>query len=368
MGGLYMLKEQLTPRDRVLIALQHMETDRIPMSLGFGINKPAHYKLQEYLGLKNKRDLDDFLLKYSDIRNIEPDYIGPTDRNLVLADGTLVDEWGVYRKMVSYGDGEYAEICHHPFAEINEISELEQYQWPSADWFDTSNIKEKIKEINKEKEYAFKIGIGLIFEHAWYMRGFERMFMDMADHSELAFEILRRVTDYYIALFTKIAQAAEGKLDLVFTGDDIAGQQGLLMSPNIFQEMIKPHHKRLNKAIHEYGAKILYHSCGAVSKIVPDYIDMGVDILEALQFDAAGMDPKELKENYGNKLCFHGGISVQTTLPFGTVDDVREEVKERINILGKDGGYIIAPSHAIQAGTPPENIMAFLETAHQHKR
>ena len=120
----------------------------------------------------------------------------------------------------------------------------------------------------------------------------------------------------------------------------------------------------MNKALKEFGVKIMYHTDGSVMEAVPGLIDMGIDILEALQFSADGMDPKVLKEKYGDRLCFHGGISVQTTLPFGTVEDVKQEVIERIEVLGKGGGYILAPSHAIQAGTPPENIIAMYETAY----
>jgi uroporphyrinogen decarboxylase len=119
----------------------------------------------------------------------------------------------------------------------------------------------------------------------------------------------------------------------------------------------------MNKVIHEYGAKVIYHSDGSVMAAVPGLLEMGIDVLQALQFDAKGMDPVALKKNYGDRLCFEGGVSVQSTLPFGKPDDVRKEVRERIRVLGRNGGYILGPSHAIQAGTPPENILALFETA-----
>ena len=133
----------------------------------------------------------------------------------------------------------------------------------------------------------------------------------------------------------------------------------------MWEQFLKPHHVRLNKAIHEFGVKVVYHSDGAVMDAAPGLIDMGVDVLQALQFDAAGMDPAELKRRHGHELCFEGGVSVQNTLPFGTVEDVRREVEQLISVLGKDGGYILGPSHAIQAGTPPGNIFAMFDTA-QH--
>jgi uroporphyrinogen decarboxylase len=131
----------------------------------------------------------------------------------------------------------------------------------------------------------------------------------------------------------------------------------------MWEESLKPHHIRLNKAIHEFGTRVIYHSDGSVMAAVEGLIDMGVDVLQALQFSAEGMDPVELKRKTGDRLCYEGGISVQTTLPFGTAEDVRREVEQLITVLGKNGGYILGPSHAIQAGTPPENIVAMFDMA-----
>ena len=187
------------------------------------------------------------------------------------------------------------------------------------------------------------------------------MFTDLLAEKEFAHYLFNKVTEYFIGYFKKALEAANGRIDLAFTADDIGGQNDLLVSLPLWEEMIKPYHKRLNKTIHEYGAKIIYHSDGAVMKALDGLIDMSIDVLEALQFDALGMDPVELKEKAGDKLSFHGGVSVQSTLPFGTPEQVEAEVKERIKVLGKNGGYILAPSHAVQAGTPPENIYAFLK-------
>ena len=135
------------------------------------------------------------------------------------------------------------------------------------------------------------------------------------------------------------------------------------MSRKMWEKFLKPHHGRLNDVIHSHGAKVIYHTDGAVMEVVDGLIDMGIDILQALQFNARAMDPNRLKADYGSELCFEGGVSVQKTLPFGTSMDVEDEVKSLIDTLGVDGGFILGPSHAIQAGTPPENIAAFIDTA-----
>jgi uroporphyrinogen decarboxylase len=163
--------------------------------------------------------------------------------------------------------------------------------------------------------------------------------------------------------FERMLSAAQGRIDLAFTADDIGGQEGLLMSLAMWERFIKPHHTRLNRVIHEHGAKVIYHSDGSVMEAVPGLVEMGIDVLQALQFDAKGMDPVALKEGFGDRLCFEGGISVQSTLPFGTAEEVRAEVEERIRVLGRDGGYILGPSHAIQAGTPAENVVAMFDEA-----
>jgi len=162
---------------------------------------------------------------------------------------------------------------------------------------------------------------------------------------------------------TSMLAAAAGAIDLAFTADDIGGQHGLLMSLDMWETFLKPYHVRLNATIHEFGVKVIYHTDGAVMDAVPGLIDMGIDVLQALQFSAKGMDPRELERRFGDRLCFEGGVSVQTTLPFGTAEDVREEVETLISTLGAGGGYILGPSHAIQAGTPPENVVAMFDTA-----
>jgi uroporphyrinogen decarboxylase len=203
---------------------------------------------------------------------------------------------------------------------------------------------------------------GNIFETSWYMRGFEQMFIDIALDPELAHGIMSHVTDFYVEHIRRILSAAQGQVDLVFTADDIGGQNGLLMSLGMWEQFIKPYHVRLNAVIHEYGPRVIYHSDGGIMAAIPGLIDMKIDVLQALQFDARGMDAVEMKKAYGHQLSFEGGVSVQKTLPFGTPDQVREEVEHLISTLGRGGGYILGPSHCIQAGTPPQNIYTMFET------
>jgi len=350
-------RETLSSHERVRLALEHKETDRIPIAMVCaGINPPAYVDLESYLRRERGISVNEYLKPFIDIKGVSPQYVGPG-----LENGE--DMWGVRRKPISYGPASYSEIDFYPLQNAKTVDDLDKHRWPSTQWFDYSVLPERIAAAQTDGEYFLMASNGNIFETSWYMRGFEQMLMDLVLDKELAFEIMERVTDFFIQHFRKILSAANGGIDLVFTADDIGGQKDLLMSLEMWEESIKPYHARLNKAIHEFGVKVIYHSDGTVVKAVPGLIDMGIDVLQALQFSAHGMNPAELKQNYGDRLCFEGGVSVQTTLPFGSPEDVRQEVEELITVLGKNGGYILGPSHAIQAGTPPENITAMFDTA-----
>lgn len=353
---------EMSSRERVMTALEHRATDRIPFVPGV-LSTDVRRRLSECLGYSNAAELESNLQFLSDIRRVNPLYIGPGDRHCILSPGKSIDIWGVERTSVSYGLGSYEEITRYPLADVTDIADLDRFSWPEAAWFDAVNFRDQCQTIGSNRRYAIRLGNGNIFESSWYMRGLEQMLVDLLIDPELAWEIMRRVTDYFIAFFRRMLSAADGMVDIVFTADDIGQQQGLLMSLDLWEGLIKPHHVRLNRVLHEFGVKIMYHTDGAVMDAVPGLIDMGIDILEALQFDARGMNSQILKDFYGGQLCFHGGVSVQKTLPFGTPEDVTQEVVDRISVLGRNGGYILAPSHVIQAGTPAENIMAFWTAA-----
>ena len=321
-----------------------------------GINEPARVALEEYLRRERNMGVEEYLKQYIDVREVGPRYIGPA-----LKEGE--DFWGVRRRSISYGAGNYEEIHHYPLAGARTVADLDRHRWPSADWFDYSVLPARIAAARADGDPALIVTNGNIFESGWYMRGFERMLGDLLEEPELCDAILDRVTGFYLEHFRRVLAAAGGGIDLVFTADDIGGQQGLLMSLGTWERFIKPRHVKLNRVIHEFGAKVVYHSDGDVMDAADGLIDMGIDVLQALQFNAGKMDPVVLKKKYGDRLCFEGGVNVQSTLPFGSVADVRAEVERLIGVLGRGGGFILGPSHLIQAGTPPENIVAMFETA-----
>ena len=321
-----------------------------------GINSPARESVDALLRSDRGISLEEYLEPIVDITGIAPEYSGPP-----LAENT--DIWGVRRTPVRNISTTYDEIEYYPLAKMEAIGDLAQFPWPDPKQFDYTCIPRKIGVETNGLDRCLMAANGNIFESSWYMRGFERMFFDLIDNPELAEAIMDRVLEFFLGYFDRILTEARGGIDLVFTADDLGGQQGLLMSREMWEELIRPRHTELNALIHSHGAKVIYHSDGAIMEVVDGLIDTGIDVLQALQFDAEGMDPEVLKRRFGDNLCFEGGVSVQKLLPFGTEDEVKKEVRRLVDILGKNGGYILGPSHAIQAGTPPENVIAMFDTA-----
>lgn len=349
--------QTLTGRERVRLALDHQETDRVPIALVCsGINPPVDAALDALLRRRRGIGLAEYLHEIIDVVAVAPPYVGPL---LEPAE----DVWGVRRKPQSFGIGSYDEIDYYPLAQARTHDDLNRHRWPEPDWYDYSAFDRRLDQLLAERDRCLMITNGNIFETSWYMRGFEQALTDLYENPELIQSILERVTDFYVAYFRRLLEVADGRVDLAFTADDIAGQNGLLVAPATWERFLKPCHRRLNHVIHEFGVKVIYHSDGAVMDAVPGLIDVGIDVLQALQFSAAGMDPARLKAEHGDRLCFEGGVSVQTTLPHGSVADVAAETEHLIRTLGRDGGYILGPSHNIQAGTPPESVYAMFETA-----
>ena len=349
----------LSSRERVRLALRHETTDRIPIAMVCsGINPPARRALEAHLQRERGLTVDAYLRPLLDIVSVAPAYVGPE-----LPPGR--DMWGVVRRPVTYGSGAYDEIDCYPLADA-ALDDLSRYAWPETGWFDYASLPDRIRAANVDGERCLMVANGNIFETAWYMRGFQQLFEDLCLRPEFAHALLDRVADFWIEHFSHMLAVADGAVDLAFTADDLGSQEGLLMSRAMWEEFIRPRHARLNCAIHEFGVSVIYHSDGAIMDVVDGLVDVGIDVLQALQFSAAGMEPRALKDGFGDRLCFEGGVSVQTTLPFGSPADVRREVEELIEILGVDGGYVLGPSHAIQAGTPPENVLALFDTAQEY--
>jgi uroporphyrinogen decarboxylase len=354
-------QDKITPRERVQLALQQRETDRVPVD--FLATPETWSKLKDYLDLPNEESI----LEYFgvDVRHPRLQYIGPSPPT--FSDGSYKDAWGITWSPMSYGEGVYYEPTGHPLGEIKDASELGDYSWPDPDWWDVSSLAEAIRAWDQKTEYAIFLDDfgdpGGFYEIANYMRGMEKMFLDMALYPDIPFEIMRRVSEVYIVLAERVLTTLGDRVDLVWTSDDIAHQHGMLMSLPMWRELIFPHHERFNRRVHELGGRIMYHSCGSIVDAVPGLIEMGIDVLDVLQFSADNMVPEDLKSTYGDQLCFHGGADVQQLLPRASAAKVRIAIRHIIDVMGHGGGFILSPSHAVQVDTPPANIVAIYQEA-----
>lgn len=335
----------MTPRERWLAVLQRRTPDRVPMDYWTTPEFPE--KLKRYLGIAE----DDELYRRFHIdrpRFVYPRYAGPRP-----------DPWGLEWTDADYGAGHYSECATHPLQHCETVADIErEYQWPSPEWFDFSSVPDQIEQGG---EYPLQTnGMEPFMIYKW-LRGDEQAFVDLALYPEIVHHVMNRIFDLHYALASRILEMGRGRIVYVYITEDFGSQNDLLYSPAHVREFMLPNMKRFMQLARDAGAYVFTHSDGAIRKIIPDLIDAGSDILNPIQWRCTGMERESLKRDFGGRLIFHGGVDNQQTLPFGTVNDVRSEVRDNLRILGAGGGYILAPCHMIQAITPPENVVAMYE-------
>lgn len=343
-------------RERVFSALNYQGFDR-PPTHHYGtpeINKA----LMDHLGVTDYEDL--LLILGDDFRHVEPIYTGPELRT--FPDGTWEGFWGERYMNYSFGDGTYPEIAHMPYAEVEEVEELAGFTFPSAENFDYSNVKPLAQSIHDRGYVAFigDAGVPDFLNGIARCRGVEQVLIDVGLEDPVFLELMQRRVDFFYEKFRRTLEAADGLIDIVAFGEDLGTQNGLTISPASYDALFADHMKRFFKLAHDFGAKTMMHSCGSVRDMVPRLIEVGLDILEVVQVDAANMDIRGLHRDFYGKIAFCGSISVQKTLPRGTEEEVRAEVRLRKELFGK-GGMIIAPTHDIQVKTPVANILAMYD-------
>ena len=349
----------MTSRERVLTAFNREPPDRVPAVLYgelVGYVPGIVDMLDMNCGGVTARerfgfDVTSFSLSPSRLeRDVSP-FIPTTPE-------TVVDEWGVGWKGGTHLH--YAEILH-PLEGLTP-DQIRGYPYPDLDCeYRYADVAGKVRAIHDEGLAAAYFA-GSIFETAWYMRGMEQLFMDIMTEPATAGFLLDRITDIVAASARHLAQA---DLDLLILGDDIAMQTGMMMSLDMWRAHFKPRLARVIRAAKEAKPQIhvFYHSDGNVWDAIPDLIDAGIDVLNPVQPEC--MDPAAVKNAFGDRLSFFGTISVQRTMPFGTPDDVRREVKTRMDTIGKGGGLLLSPAHVLQPDTPWANILAFFEAIEQ---
>lgn len=360
----------MTSRERVLTALAHQPTDRVPRLLyeeAIGYTPAIEQLLRQRCAPQIPRDYF-----HMDITQVAADptvlsrdrfveWIGPATAGAAPATEAIhkgqVDEWGVWWRAGSFHHFAHIES---PLRGVQDFKRLQEYPWPDLDQpYRYQHVAQRVAELHQQG-LAVAAFAGSVFECSWYIRGLEQLMMDMLTTPETAHYFFERT-----AAFQQYAakQFARAGVDIIITGDDVATQTGLMMSRATWRKFLQPHLAATVKAVKAAnpGAYVFYHSDGNVEPLVPDLIELGIDILNPIQPEC--MDPARMKKEYGEKLSFWGTVSVQRTMPLGTPEQVRREVRQRIREVGYNGGLILAPAHVLGPEVPWENMVAFFEAA-----
>ena len=346
----------MTPRERWLAVLKREKPDRVPMD--YWATPEASERLMVHLGCPTEWDVMQ-RLQIDRVVQLFPRYAGPP-----LQPG--YDMWGCRFENVDYGTGVYAECVEHPLAAYNTIEEIEaNYTWPTADWFDYSVLAEQIAG---REDYPVQGGGSQPFLIYKDMRGMQQAYMDLIENPELVHYCMDRMFDFCYHDTVRIYETLPGRIDLSMVAEDFGAQERLLFSRQHILEFLLPRMKRMMDLAHDSDVYVYFHSDGAIREVMADLIEAGINILNPIQWRCRGMERDGLKRDFGDKVILHGGVDNQHTLAFGTVGDVRAEVRYNIEVMGAGGGYILAPCHNIQAVSPPENIVAMYEAGLEYGR
>ncbi len=374
----------MNSRERILCSLSHKEPDHVPLDIGgsdvTGIHRDAYKNLARYFKLNEEVPIcetfqqvalpDETLLQKLgvDVRPIfphdaddwKPDYKDSGQSN------QFMDEWGVEWAMPKKG-GLYFDMISHPLSNCKGVSDLAKYKCPDgANAGRFKGLRDYAETISARIDAALTMMpiYGGIFESAFWLRGFKQFYVDLGTNPALVNAILDMTLQFRLKYWGKALEELGDLIDVVVEYDDLGHGTSSLISPQMYRRYLQPRHKELFQFIKSHShAAIFLHSCGAIYKLIPDLIEAGIDILNPIQLGAANMgDTKKLKQEFGKDITiWGGGINTQTILPLGTPQEVKEEVKKRIEDLAPGGGFVFAAVHNIQPDVPPENIVAMWE-------
>jgi len=370
----------MSHRERLLTALDHREPDRVPIDLGTvvsGIRVGAYEKLIDQMGVRSdyhvwrRRDIaevDESILTTFDIdtRSLVPER--PISESATDAAGHVYqDDWGI-RWKATPGHPYIPSESDAVFDSGSTLSDLGRHHWPDpADPKYIVDLAKKSQALRQRGDHAIVMGLsGRVFTLGQFMCGFEEWAVRLLQDQRFATELMDRGLEIQMEIISRQLDAVGDNIDVVCIVEDLGMQSGPLFSPRLYRKIIRPRHEKLFRFIRDKtGAKLMLHSDGAIVDFLPDLIDAGVEVLNPVQVSAGGMDPFHLKQEFGSDLSFWGGIDTQYVLPRGSVDEVCDEVKRRIEVLGAGGGYVLTSVHNIQPEVTPDNIRAMFDTARE---
>ena len=354
--------EKMTARERVLCSVEGGIPDRVPMD--FGANPATLKRLYQYYGVKNHSSLLKTLhVDIFDMRGIaDPMYRGPVPNGAIDETGVKENFWGVRSRIMETATGPEECFCDFKLKGVGTIEELSRYPWPSVDWFDFSGMREALAPW---KDFAIMAAHGSFFQMPTYLKSLEDFLVDLSINREAAEFVMDRYMNFYLEFYERLFISAPGCISIIRLAEDIGMQDRPMISQELFGELLVPRIRKFAALAHHYDAKLMFHSCGSIRPFIPGLIEAGVDILDPIQPGARDMDPAEIKKDFGARICLHGSIDTQYTLPKGSWEDVADEVTERVRDLGRGGRFILAPCHVLQTDVPMENIEALYATGYR---
>ncbi|TFG61842.1 MAG: hypothetical protein E4H36_09460 [Spirochaetales bacterium] len=334
-------------KERIRKTIKHEQPDRVPVFLGrvddleywtksFGVKDEE--ELREFFGLDLRK------VKYSGIFDIE--------------EGKSI--WGT----ADLWDAGYGSVRGgFVLADARTVKDVEKHSWPESGLVDYEELKKRVLLIDNKYPKILTLGFIPVLDTLFDLFGMENAMVHMHESPELIEAALAHIESFQIESMKKAMGTCAGETEYYWCGDDFSTQRGIMISPEAWRRFLKPVYKKMFALIKSFGLQVWFHSCGAFRPVMKDLIDMGMDVWETVQAHLEGNDPGELKKEFGKDITFFGAINCQKVLPFGTPQDVRKEVRERIQILGKGGGYICGPDHSIQKNMPAENLFALYDEA-----
>ena len=358
----------MTPKERVNTILSFQEADRVPWDY-WAVDEITG-KLIEHFGFNTKEELLQQL--GVDFRYIQgPSYAGQELK--VFDDGTSEDLWGVKRKSITVEDKgtttTYKELAVSPLENMETTDEIEKYDhWPSAGWWDYSTVPAECEQFAGYVvvNAGDRLDRTAQLKPMMYLRGVEQAFLDMAMNPIITETIIAKIKEYFLEYNRRLFDQTGELIDIFMMGDDFGTQKGMMMSVDMWRKYFKDGFRRYIELAHTHNIKVMHHTCGSVLELIPDFIECGLDILQSVQPQAEGMDLEKLKCEYGKDIVFHGSMDIQGTLPNGSPDDVRNEVRQRMEAGKPGGGFIISTAHNIQADTPIENVLTLFDSYREY--
>jgi uroporphyrinogen decarboxylase len=355
------MASSMSPRQRVRVALGRGVADRVPVD--YDANPGIHARLKDHFGLAS--DDDEGLLRalHVDFRKVGAPYRGPRVHEDIPERGVRVDDWGVHTRYIRHESGGYWDFCDFPLQNADEAA-VAAWPMPDPGHFDYDAVR---LQCRRSSEYGLcLVCYGDLINGNGFLRGMEQTLVDLLTDEPAGLLLADRRFAIQEEIASRTLSAAEGRIDVLWLGEDLGTQRTPMVSPDTFRKHFRPRYQRLVDLGKEFGCLVMIHTCGSSSWAYDELADMGVDAVDTLQPEAVDMSPAYLKRRFGGRLAFHGCISTAGPVAFGTVDDVTADCRKTLDIMKPGGGYCFAPTHQLQDNSPTENVLAMYRTAWEH--